>query len=46
MIFYFSGTGNSKWIAEQIAKNTSDELFDITKYGKATEIRDRYKKYL
>lgn len=29
MIFYFSGTGNSKWIAEQIAKSTSDELFDI-----------------
>lgn len=31
MIFYFSGTGNSKWIAQQLAHNTDDELFDITK---------------
>ena len=29
MIFYFSGTGNSKWIAQQIATSTNDELVDI-----------------
>ena len=26
MIFYFSGTGNSKWIAEQIAKAQNEVL--------------------
>ena len=31
MIFYFSGTGNSKWAAEQIAELTGDEARDITK---------------
>lgn len=31
MIFYFSGTGNSKWIAEEIAKNTDDEIVNIMK---------------
>ena len=29
MILYFSGTGNSKYVAEQIAKNTNDELVSI-----------------
>ena len=29
MIFYFSGTGNSKWIAQQIAEKTHDEAVDI-----------------
>ena len=29
MIYYFSGTGNSKWVAEQIAKQTSDEAQSI-----------------
>lgn len=32
MIFYFSGTGNSKWIAEFLAKKTNDEAFDLVKY--------------
>lgn len=41
MIFYFSGTGNSKWIAEQIAKNISDELFDITKLAKAPNLEQQ-----
>ena len=31
MIFYFSGTGNSQWAAEQIAELTGDEARDITK---------------
>ena len=26
MIFYFSGTGNTKWVAEQLAKTTGEEL--------------------
>lgn len=29
MILYFSGTGNSKYVAEQIAKITNDELVSI-----------------
>jgi ferredoxin len=29
MIFYFSGTGNSRWIAQEIAKRTNDEAVDI-----------------
>lgn len=29
MILYFTGTGNSKYIAEKIAKETSDNLFSI-----------------
>ena len=36
MIYYFSGTGNSKWIAEQIAAQTGDEaksMVELTKDG-------------
>ena len=29
MIFYFSGTGNTKWAAEQIALSTHDSLYYI-----------------
>ena len=29
MIFYFSGTGNTRWAAEQIAAATNEELFNI-----------------
>ncbi len=29
MIFYFSGTGNSKWIANQLSKEQKEELFFI-----------------
>lgn len=31
MIFYFSGTGNSQWVAGQIAALTGDEARDVTK---------------
>ena len=31
MIFYFSGTGNSRYVAEQIADATKDKLIYITK---------------
>lgn len=30
MIFYFSGTGNSKWIAERLSEYTDDALVDIS----------------
>jgi len=29
MIYYFSGTGNSRWIAEELAKRTSDRAQNI-----------------
>ncbi|MCC8155351.1 MAG: EFR1 family ferrodoxin [Tannerellaceae bacterium] len=31
MIFYFSGTGNSQWIAGELAKMLNDSLWDIAK---------------
>lgn len=30
MIFYFSGTGNSKWVAEELAQKTNDNAIMIT----------------
>ncbi len=30
MIFYFSGTGNSAWVARQLARLTDDAAYDIT----------------
>jgi len=29
MIFYFSGTGNSKWIASQVATKQNEKLISI-----------------
>ena len=29
MIFYFSGTGNTKWVAQQLADATGDKLYNI-----------------
>lgn len=37
MIFYFTGTGNSRFVAEKIAGKTGDEITDISKYIKAGE---------
>lgn len=34
MIYYFSGTGNSKWIAEQIAAQTGDQAQSIPELTK------------
>ena len=31
MIFYFSGTGNSRYVAERVAEATGDTLISITK---------------
>ncbi len=29
MVYYFSGTGNSKWVAQELARRTGDEAQDI-----------------
>ena len=29
MIFYFSGTGNSAWVARQLAEGQNEELLSI-----------------
>lgn len=34
MVFYFSGTGNSKWVAEEIAKGISDRAVNICDFLK------------
>ena len=56
MIYYFSATGNSRWIAEQLASISDDIALDIIntcpeeaiQYGKSTLNRKRYelKKYI
>ena len=38
MIFYFSGTGNSRWVANEIAKKINDKTFDISKLNKRIDI--------
>lgn len=40
MIFYFSGTGNSKYVAEQIAKITSNEIVSINDKLKSNDTSD------
>ena len=35
MVLYFTGTGNSRYIAERIAKALDDELFSINDRIKA-----------
>lgn len=41
MIYYFSGTGNSEWIAKFLAKKTNDEAIDLVKYkAKRIEISE------
>ena len=37
MIFYFSATGNSKWVAEKVARLISDKVCDISKQGMPLE---------
>lgn len=34
MIYYFSGTGNSKWIAQELAKATQDRAISIVEAAK------------
>lgn len=38
MIFYFSGTGNSEWVARQLARLTGDEACDITTLKKLPDL--------
>lgn len=38
MIFYFSGTGNSRWAASQIAALTGDEAVDIVGMERAPDL--------
>lgn len=40
MIFYFSGTGNSKWVADEIAPKIGDKAYDISKLRELPEIND------
>lgn len=42
MIFYFSGTGNSRWAAAQIAAQTGDTAQDITTLKKAPALETEH----
>lgn len=33
MIWYFSGTGNSRWVAQELARRTDDQALDLTKFS-------------
>lgn len=37
MIFYFTGNGNSKWVAEKIANETNDRIFNISDFIKGNQ---------
>ena len=37
MVLCFSGTGNSRFVAERIAEHTNDTLVDITSYCGSAE---------
>lgn len=39
MIFWFSGTGNSRWVAEQLARQLNDRLISIADAISAAEYR-------
>ena len=39
MIFYFSGTGNSRWAARQLARRTGDEARDVIGLDAAPDCR-------
>lgn len=41
MIFYFSGTGNSKWVAEQLAAKTGDTAANLTKLTDIPSIQNQ-----
>lgn len=40
MIFYFSGTGNSRWAARQIAALTGDKALDIASLKEAPSLKE------
>ncbi len=39
MIFYFSGTGNSKWVAQEIANRIHDTAVDIMGYNQVLDFQ-------
>lgn len=39
MIFYFSGTGNSRWVAQQIAALTGDKARDLSKLDQTPDLK-------
>ena len=39
MIFYFSGTGNTKWAASKLAAATHDSLISIAPYMRADDTK-------
>ena len=39
MVLYFSGTGNSKWVAKNIAERINDKVYDISKLNEIPEIK-------
>jgi NAD-dependent dihydropyrimidine dehydrogenase PreA subunit/flavodoxin len=41
MIYYFSGTGNSKWVAEQLALKTNDIAVNITQHSEVISIANQ-----
>ena len=38
MIFYFTGTGNSRWVAGKLAAATGDEVYDISRCLRSGEV--------
>ncbi len=38
MIFYFSATGNSKYVAQRIASKTNDDIYSIVEYLKQNDM--------
>lgn len=40
MIFYFSGTGNSRWVAKQLACLLDDQTCDITALTEIPDIKN------
>ena len=42
MIFYFSGTGNSRWVAKQIAAQTGDAAQDIAALKAAPSVENEH----
>ena len=43
MIFYFSGTGNSKWVAEELAAKLNDNIIFIPKAKKEYKLSENEK---
>ncbi len=41
MIFYFSGTGNSAWVARTLADLTGDTAYDLISYRQSPDITER-----